>query len=150
MAPGRRSGKWSLSDRRREEVVGVSKVSLLPLHVQRELHGFAVVVRAVGEVDRYTVPALRTELAIAVAMANPPFPVVVDLTLVDFCGAAGLNELVTQNERAGAAGTPLRIIGSHPAVVRSIVATGLDEVLHLYPDLAGALALDEQAGRFSR
>ena len=127
----------------------MSKVSLSPLHVQREMHGFAVVVRAAGEVDQYTVPALRTELDIALAVANPPFPVVVDLTQVDFCGAAGLSELVTQTERTGAVGIPLRIVGSHQAIVRPIAVTGLDEVLRLYPDLAGALHDDERARQFS-
>lgn len=117
----------------------MSKVSLLPLHVQREMHGFAVVVRAAGEVDHHTVPVLRTELATAIAMATPPFPVVVELTMIGFCGAAGLNELVTQNERTSSAGIPLRIVGSHPAIMRPIALTGLDEVLPLYPDLAGAL-----------
>ncbi|MFD5828298.1 anti-sigma factor antagonist [Lentzea sp. NPDC060358] len=111
-----------------------------PLHVQREVHGLAVVVRATGEIDQTTVAALGTELRTALAMATPPFPVVVDLTGVTFFGSAGLNELLAQDRRARAAGVPLRIAAAQRAVLRTISASGLDEVLHVHPDVEQALA----------
>ncbi|HEX7306649.1 STAS domain-containing protein [Lentzea sp.] len=114
----------------------------LPLNVQREVCGLAVVVRAAGEMDQLTVPALGLELRTAIAMATPPFPVVADLSGVTFLGSAGLNELLTHQHRATATGVSLRIAASHRAVLRTIRASGLDEVFALYPDVRRALALD--------
>jgi anti-anti-sigma factor len=114
----------------------------LPMHVQREVHGLAIVVRAAGELDQETVHALRLELRTAVAMATPPFPVVVDLTGLTFFGSAGLNELVRQQRRAAATGIQLRIAAAHRVVLRPVAASGLDQVLELYPDVEQALAAD--------
>ncbi|SER26882.1 STAS domain-containing protein [Lentzea albida] len=113
-----------------------------PLHVQREVHGLAVVVRAAGEVDEFTVLPLRMELQTALAMATPPYPVVVDLSAIRFFGSAGLNELLTHHRDARATGVPLRIVATHKAVLRPITMTGLDEVLELHPDVEHALSAD--------
>jgi anti-anti-sigma factor len=109
------------------------------LHVQREVHGLAIVVRAAGDLDQDTVPALRLELRTALAMATPPFPVVVDLSEITFFGSAGLNELLKHQRRAREARIPLRIAAAHRAVLRTITASGLDEALELYPDVEQAL-----------
>ena len=114
-------------------------------HVQREVHVLSTVVRAVGEMDQDTVFALRQELRVAIAMATPPFPVVVDLSGVTFFGSAGLNELLTQQRRASAVGCPLRIVAAHRAVLRPITMSGLDHVLELYPDVEQALRTDQRA-----
>ncbi|HUQ57015.1 STAS domain-containing protein [Lentzea sp.] len=111
----------------------------LPLHVQREVHGLSIVVRAAGEIDQNTVGALTLELRTAIAMATPPFPVVADLSGVTFFGSVGLNELLRHQRRASAAGVPLRIAASQRAVVWPITASGLDQVLELYPDVDQAL-----------
>ena len=111
----------------------------MPLHVQREVHGLAIVVRAAGELDQDTVHALRLELRTAVAMATPPFPVVADLAGLTFFGSAGLNELLRQQRRASATGVPLRIAAAHRAVLRPITTSGLDQVLEVYPDVEQAL-----------
>lgn len=113
-----------------------------PLHVQREVHVLSVVVRAIGEVDQDTVAALRHELRVAIAIATPPFPVVADLSGVTFLGSSGLNELVRQQRRAGAAGVRLRIAAAHRAVLRPIRAAGLDQVLEVHPDVEQALRAD--------
>ncbi|GLY50421.1 hypothetical protein Lesp01_40770 [Lentzea sp. NBRC 102530] len=98
-----------------------------------------MVVRAVGEIDQDTVPALSDELQVAIAVATPPFPVVVDLSGVTYFGSSGLNELVRQQRRARSAGVPLRIASAHRAVLRPIAMSGLDQVLDLYPDVELAL-----------
>jgi anti-anti-sigma factor len=115
------------------------------LHVQREVHGLAVIVRAAGEMDQETVPALRTELQTAIALATPPFPVVVDLSGIEFFGSAGLNELLRQQRRAADARVPLRIAAAHRAVLRPLTASGLDQVLECYPDVEQALRAGRQA-----
>lgn len=111
-----------------------------PLHVQREVHGLSVVVRATGEIDQTTVAALGVELRTAVAMATPPFPVVADLSGVTFLGSAGLNELLKHERKARASGVPLRVAAAHRAVLRTISASGLDPVLAPFPDVAAALS----------
>ncbi|KOV83258.1 STAS domain-containing protein [Nocardia sp. NRRL S-836] len=116
-----------------------------PLHVQREVHGLAVVVRAIGELDQDTVAALHDELQIALAMATAPFPVVVDLSGVTFFGSAGINELVVQQRKARSAGVPLRVAAAHRVVLRPITASGLDQWLELYPDVEQALSAARSA-----
>ncbi|MEU7474734.1 STAS domain-containing protein [Lentzea sp. NPDC042327] len=117
-----------------------------PLHVQREVNGLAIVVRADGDLDQDTVETLHNELQIALAMATAPFPVVVDLSRVTFFGSAGINELVVQHRAARAAGVPLRVAAAHRIVLRPITASGVDQLLALYPDVEQALS----AGRSAR
>ncbi|MFD9700925.1 STAS domain-containing protein [Lentzea sp. NPDC059081] len=121
--------------------------NIFPMHVQREVNGLAVVVRATGEIDQTTVTALSAELRTAVAMATPPFPVVVDLTGVTFFGSAGLNELLRHERDAATAGVPFRIAASHRVVLRPISMSGLDGVLHVHPDVRSALAPERTVGR---
>ncbi|NKE62503.1 STAS domain-containing protein [Lentzea sp. PSKA42] len=123
----------------------MSGSSMRPLEVQREAEGLAVVVRAAGELDQYTVPVLRTEIDAAFAAATPPSPVVVDLTGIDFFGSAGINELVIQHERATGGPVPLRIVAPQEKVLRPIALTGLDDVLDIYPELELALHCDRPA-----
>ncbi|MDX3658930.1 STAS domain-containing protein [Streptomyces sp. ID05-26A] len=118
----------------------------LALQVHREVHALSVVVRAVGEIDQDTVAALRRELRVALAIATPPFPVVVDLSGVTFLGSSGLNELLAHQRRAHAARIPLRVVASHRAVLRPITASGLDQVLEVLPDVERALRAN-QGGR---
>lgn len=119
----------------------------LPLHVQREVHGLSIVVRAAGEMDQISVGALEIELRTAIAIATPPFPVVADLSGLTFFGSAGLNEMLRQQRRATAAGVPLRIVASQRAVLRPITMSGLDQVLDVYPDVPQALSADRQDAR---
>jgi len=114
-------------------------IFLHPLHVQREVHGLAIIVRAAGEVDQQSVSALRCELKTAVAMAITPFPVVVDLTEVRFFGSAGLNEVLRQHQRASAERIPFRIVATHRAVLRPISMTGLNQILEVHANVEQAL-----------
>ncbi|ANZ40255.1 hypothetical protein BBK82_33710 [Lentzea guizhouensis] len=111
-----------------------------PLHVQREVDGLAVVVRAFGELDQDSVAQLSNELEVALAMATSPFPVVADLSGVTFFGSAGLNELLVRQRQARSARVPFRVVAAHRIVLRPIEASGLEQVLELYPDVDQALA----------
>ncbi|USX53753.1 STAS domain-containing protein [Lentzea sp. HUAS12] len=110
-----------------------------PLHVQREVEGLAIVVRATGELDQSTAPAFRAELRAALAMATSSLPVVVDLTGVTYFGSMGLNELLAHQRLADAAGVPFRIVAAHRAVLRPVEVSGLDQVLDVHPDVERAL-----------
>jgi anti-anti-sigma factor len=109
--------------------------------VDRHVHGYAVVVRVAGEVDALTVCGLKHEIAIGLALATPPAPVVVDLSEVDFFAAAGLNELHRGHLAAKAAGVPLRVVASHRHVLRPFEISGLDREITPCSTLAEALVV---------
>ncbi|WP_141974722.1 STAS domain-containing protein [Saccharothrix saharensis] len=111
-----------------------------PFRVDRQVHGYAVVVRVAGEVDAMTVRELRHEIAIGLALATPPSPVVVDLSDVDFLAAAGLNELHRGHRAARAAGVPLRVVAHHRHVLRPFEISGLAQEITPCATLAEALA----------
>jgi anti-anti-sigma factor len=114
--------------------------------VERQVHGYAVVVRVTGEVDALTVRGLRHEISIGLALATPPAPVVVDLSEVEFFSAAGLNELHRGHLAARAAGVPLRVVARHRHVLRPFEVSGMDRELTPWPTVADALAARTPAG----
>ncbi|GAA2816482.1 STAS domain-containing protein [Crossiella cryophila] len=97
----------------------------------------ALVLSVRGEIDLYTSPLLR-ELLLA-QLPRAARLVVINLTEVDFLGAAGLTVLLTVRTRAQAAGTHLRVVTGAPLVRWVLSAAGLLTVLDVRPDLAHAL-----------
>ncbi|MFD1146163.1 STAS domain-containing protein [Saccharothrix hoggarensis] len=118
----------------------------LPFRVERQVHGYAVVVRVAGEVDALTVPQMKHEIAVGLALATPPAPVVVDLTEVDFFAAAGLNELHRWHLAAKATGVALRVVACHRHVLRPFEASGLDQEIQPCATLAEALLVPSPRG----
>ncbi|WP_158841243.1 STAS domain-containing protein [Saccharothrix deserti] len=119
---------------------------LHPFRVERQVHGYAVVVRVAGEVDASNVRELKQEIAIGLALATPPAPVVVDLSQVEFFAAAGLNELHRGHLAAKAAGVSLRVVARHRHVLRPFEVSGLDHELQPCPTLEEALAVRTSRG----
>ncbi|WP_447008167.1 STAS domain-containing protein [Saccharothrix isguenensis] len=114
--------------------------------VERQVHGYAVVVSVAGEVDALTVRELKREIAVGLALATPPAPVVVDLTEVDFFAAAGLNELHRGHLAAKAAGVQLRVVACHRHVLRPFEISGLDHELKPCRTLSEALVVRPPKG----
>ncbi|ONI86827.1 hypothetical protein ALI22I_24910 [Saccharothrix sp. ALI-22-I] len=117
-----------------------------PFRVERQVHGYAVVVCVAGEVDALTVREFRQEIAIGLALATPPAPVVVDLTRVEFFAAAGLNELHRGYLAAKAAGVSLRVVARHRHVLRPFEISGLDHELQPCATLTEALLVRTPKG----
>ncbi|NUT53161.1 MAG: STAS domain-containing protein [Saccharothrix sp.] len=117
-----------------------------PFRVERQVHGYAVVLHVAGEVDAMTAGELEEELTIGLALATPPAPVVVDLTEVGFFAAAGLNELHRGHLAAREAGVPLRVVAVHRHVLRPFEVSGLDQELAPCPTLAEALVVHTPRG----
>jgi anti-sigma B factor antagonist len=94
-----------------------------------------VLVRAQGELDLETSPALEAELS---EVLSPPFParLGVDLSEVTFISSSGLNVLIELNERSRACGTDMRLIGMSRPVQRALDLTGLDAVLTIHQPTA--------------
>lgn len=117
-----------------------------PFHVERQVHGYAVVVRVTGEVDALTVRELRNEIAVGLALATPQAPVVVDLREVRFFAAAGLNEVYRGHLAAQAAGVRLRVVACHRYVLRPFEVSGLDREIQPCATLAEALVVRTPEG----
>jgi anti-sigma B factor antagonist len=97
----------------------------------------AVVIAVRGEVDLVSSPLLRDFLLGHMRHVTPQL--VIDLTEVDFLGAAGLTVLVDVRETAVALGIRMFVVAHTRAVLLPLAITGLDGVFDIYPDLAHAL-----------
>jgi anti-sigma B factor antagonist len=108
-----------------------------------------VVLRVDGELDMLTVPDLRADVHRATAAtADSAECVVIDLTTVRFLSSSGLHLLISIHADLAAESRTLRVVtGPGRAVVRPLRITGLDGLLHLYPDLAAALAAGDGSRR---
>jgi anti-sigma B factor antagonist len=89
--------------------------------------GPSVHVRATGEIDSSSAPALRTELS--AVLDESPAEVVVDLCGVTFLDSAGLSVLAAAHRRAADEDVRLRVLVSGRAVVRPLQITGLWQLL---------------------
>lgn len=98
----------------------------------------ASVVRAEGEVDVSTAPALRQRLYELPESAK----VVVDLSEVTFLDSTGLGVLVAalKRVRESDAGGDLRLVVTRPQVSKVLEVTGLSTVFSVFPSLDEALA----------
>lgn len=108
------------------------------LEIGTELFGRSAVVHAVGEVDMSNAPELRDVVLAACETVHEPAPVVVDLTGVDFFGSSGISVLVEVQQRCQAQRTPLRVVASSRAVLRTLRIAGMNEVLDIRTSLATA------------
>lgn len=94
-------------------------------------------VRLRGELDIATAPPLRERL---LGVPRPGVRLVIlDLSGVSFCDAAGLAVLISTRRRAVLLGTTLRLIPS-PPVTKLLRLHGLDRSLAIYPATRGRRA----------
>jgi anti-sigma B factor antagonist len=100
----------------------------------------AVVVAVHGEVDGTTCPLLLDRL---MAHGRSTHHLILDLGEVSFFCAAGLTVLVVVREAALLADRKLCVIANTRQVRLPLMITGLDGVLDLHADLAGALVCPE-------
>nr|WP_225955096.1 STAS domain-containing protein [Kibdelosporangium phytohabitans] len=108
------------------------------MRVDRRVQGPAVVLHVAGEIDMSTAPMLAEECDQAIDSSTDR--VVVDLTDVTFFGSAGLAVLLDARQRGEQAGVQIRLVAGNRPVLRSIEIAGVQDMLPVYPDLAGALA----------
>jgi anti-anti-sigma factor len=111
----------------------------ITLHIRQYTADDAVVVRASGELDLVTAPALERSVEDVCAQAAPRAPIVVDLRDVSFLGAAGLGMLVRVQQRCRRDEHPLRVVATRRAVLLPMSLTGLDQLLEVVPSVECAL-----------
>jgi anti-anti-sigma factor len=88
--------------------------------------------------DFTTAPALRERL-IGVLRHRIDL-LILDLSQVTSCDAAGLAVLIGTQRRAGLLGITMRLVAPSLPVRKALGATGLQRNFTIYPDLSGALA----------
>jgi anti-sigma B factor antagonist len=118
---------------------GVPPAELL-MTTSREDRDGCVVLAVRGEVDLSTGSRLAEtgDEALRDAAGRP---VVLDLLGVEFLSSSGLGVLVSLNDHARMAQTPLRVVVDHTRpVMRPIRTMGLDDVLVMYGTVAEAVA----------
>jgi anti-anti-sigma factor len=105
---------------------GFTDVELSTLH--RPAH---ILVRLRGEIDIATAPGLRERL---LELLRPGTGLVIlDVSGISFCDAAGLEVLVSSHRRAMALGITLRLTSVPPRMTRLMRLHGLDRVLRTRP-----------------
>jgi anti-sigma B factor antagonist len=99
--------------------------------------GSTRLLRASGEIDILSAPALRTALLPALESAEL---VILDLSEVSFLGSSGLAVLVEARDHAQQGGHhQLRLVCSSRIVLRALEATGLRDLFDIVEDLPAAL-----------
>ena len=99
--------------------------------------GDITVCRPTGELDAFTVPTLREQLA---ALAGAP-EVVIDLAGVPFMDSAGLGALIGGIRKLREADGKVVVVCARPAVLRLLHTTGFDRmvpVVATYPETRAA------------
>lgn len=105
--------------------------------------GDRTVVQVAGEIDVYTAPALREELAAQQEVG--PVHLVVDLTDVPFMDSTGLGVLVGALKRARTTGGDLRLVIDQEKVLKVFRITALTQVFQIHETLDEALAAEQRA-----
>ncbi|WP_344835819.1 STAS domain-containing protein [Actinocorallia longicatena] len=90
-----------------------------------------------GEIDLGSAPVLRSRLSATIALAEEP--VLLDVSGVGFCDAAGLNVFAVAIKDAAARPVPLHLVGLRGRLANVFTLTGLDQALPAHPDLRRAL-----------
>lgn len=106
---------------------------VLAIAVHRQLGH--VLVTVAGELDIATAPKLRVQLA---GLARSGQQVIVDLSQVSFCDAAGLGVLAGAARRAAAAGGCLQLAAARPQLRRLLAITGMDHRIPVAATVAEA------------
>jgi anti-sigma B factor antagonist len=96
------------------------------------------VVHVSGEIDVYTVSALRDRLDSVIERGE--HHLVIDLSAVTFMDSTGLGVLVGRLKLVRAAGGSMRLVTGHERVLKVFAITGLDKVFEIYPTVDDAVA----------
>ncbi|MDO8106538.1 STAS domain-containing protein [Isoptericola sp. b441] len=100
--------------------------------------GDRTVIEVTGEIDVYTAPALREEIASLVDAEHTS--IVVDLTQVSFMDSTGLGVLVGALKKVRTLGGDLSLVINEEKILKVFRITALTQVFAIHPSLAEALA----------
>jgi anti-anti-sigma factor len=103
------------------------------------------IARLEGELDIATTPALRERLLGVLGLGVRLL--IIDLSGVSFCDAAGLAALIGTQRRARARGITVRLAAPRPQLTKLLRITGLDRSLTICATLADALPTEWRGPR---
>jgi len=110
------------------------------LSLSTRADGGWTIVEAVGEIDVYTAPKLREQLAELVDSGR--HEIVVDMQKVEFLDSTGLGVLVGALKRIRQHEGSMRLVCTQERILKIFRITGLTKVFPIYDDVAAALADD--------
>ena len=104
-----------------------------------EFLGTTSIVRASGEVDIASAPALAAHMDRA--LAPRPSRLIIDLAAVTMLDSSGLGVLISvlKGLESGGNATELRLVVSEPHVLKVFAITGLDGVFSIFDSLDAAM-----------
>ena len=97
-----------------------------------------IVITLGGELTLHNARALRDELL--AACAGYRTHVVLDVTTLRSCDAAGLNTLLAAHQHAARAGGSMTLVGHRQSVAKALRVTDLDRYFAVFPSKAAAFA----------
>ncbi len=98
------------------------------------------VVEVAGEIDVYTAPKLREQLAELVDSGR--YDLIVDMTGVEFLDSTGLGVLVGGLKRVRTHDGSLRLVCTQERILKIFRITGLTKVFPIHDSVADAVAAD--------
>ncbi|MEU3369184.1 STAS domain-containing protein [Streptomyces sp. NPDC006660] len=111
------------------------------MNVRRDRHSVVFALR--GELDHDSVEQLREAGNKELLDGRAEGPVVVDCSLLSFCDSSGIGELVRLHQQLSWRDRAFRLASVPAKVSRLLELTGLNQVLSVHADMAGALAVDK-------
>jgi anti-sigma B factor antagonist len=100
--------------------------------------GGRTILEAAGEIDVYTAPKLREQLAELVDAGR--YDIVVDMQKVEFLDSTGLGVLVGGLKRVQQHDGSLRLVCRQERILKIFRITGLTKKFSIYDDVAAAVA----------
>jgi anti-sigma B factor antagonist len=111
------------------------------LHIKAITAGDCAVLRIAGEMDVYTVPKLRKQVADLAEKGT--VHVIADLRGVDFLDSTGLGALVGSLKRLRIRQGSLMIVTSGGRILKLFQITGLTHAFALHPSVLDAISADQ-------
>jgi anti-sigma B factor antagonist len=100
--------------------------------------GGTVIIEAPEDLDVYTAPAVRNLIARLVNGGTRQ--IVIDMEQVGYMDTAGMAVFIGAQRRLGESGGRLAVVATADHVLRPLRVTGLAKRLHIYQEVADALA----------
>lgn len=109
----------------------------VPLQIAVTPHEKLVVLALTGSVDSLNADTLTQRFAEVITQGH--VHLVADCALVNYTSSAGLRSLLGALKSCRLAGGDLRLAALQPQVARVLEVAGFASILHIYPDVSGAI-----------
>lgn len=108
------------------------------MHLTVEQEGMATVISVEGSIDALTANEFQETMQAQLGQGN--IHLVADLSGVDYASSAGLRAIIVGLKESRQSGGDLRLAAVPKGVYRVLELSGIDSILKIYDDVAGAVA----------